>query len=179
MRERLFGQAAQGHSVRSSLGITRGASGHILAGMSMSEYGVDGWTEAVGNLHASMAHDAGDMRTAYEAVADLWSEYGYQDVPTEVIRMLVNAIEIGYIAALNDIRDGDLDDEMGQWRPELARAVAASTAARPHTRQPCRKSVSSVGPVHVHRPNGQVRPLRSLRRTDHGCPARWGWVVSG
>jgi hypothetical protein len=69
------------------------------------------------------------MRTAYEAVADLWSEYGYQDAPTEVIRMLVNAIEIGYMAALNDIRDGDLDDEIRQWRPGLARAVAASTAA--------------------------------------------------
>jgi hypothetical protein len=52
-------------------------------------------------------------------VANLWSEYGYQDAPIEVLRMLVNAIEIGYMAALNDIRDGDLDDEIRMWRPEL------------------------------------------------------------
>jgi hypothetical protein len=34
--------------------------------------------------------------------------------------MLVNAIEIGYMAALNDVRDGDLDDEIRMWRPDLA-----------------------------------------------------------
>ena len=34
--------------------------------------------------------------------------------------MLVNAIEIGYMAALNDIRSSDLDNEIRRWRPELA-----------------------------------------------------------
>jgi hypothetical protein len=87
--------------------------------MSISEYDVDSWAEAIANLHASTAHDPGDARAAYNAVANLWSEYGYQDAPTEVLRMLVNAIEIGYMAALNDIRDGDLDDEIRMWRPEL------------------------------------------------------------
>lgn len=88
--------------------------------MSFSEYDVTGWSEAIANLHATTAHDPGDARTAYEAVANLWSEYGYQDAPTEVLRMLVNAIEIGYMAALNDVRDGDLDDEIRMWRPQLA-----------------------------------------------------------
>ena len=88
--------------------------------MSVSEYDVDGWIEAIANLPASTAHDPGDARTAYEAVANLWSGYGYQDAPIEVLRMLVNAIEIGYMAALNDIRDGDLDNEIRMWRPELA-----------------------------------------------------------
>jgi len=91
----------------------------IPAVMSFSEYDVDQWAEAIANLHASTGHDPGDERRAY-AVANLWSGYGYQDAPTEVIRMLVNAIEIGYMAALNDVRDGDLDDEIRMWRPDLA-----------------------------------------------------------
>lgn len=88
----------------------------ILAGMSISKYDVNDWAEAIANLHASTAHDPGDMRTAYDAVAMLWSGYGYQDAPTEVIKMLVNAIEIGYMVALNDIRRGRLDNEIGRWR---------------------------------------------------------------
>lgn len=88
--------------------------------MSVSEYDVNDWTEAIANLHASTARDPGDERRAYDAVANLWSGYGYQDAPTEVLRMLVNAIEIGYMAALGDVRDGDLDDEIRMWRPDLA-----------------------------------------------------------
>jgi hypothetical protein len=88
--------------------------------MSISEYEVNDWAEAIASLHASTAHDPGDARRAYDAVANLWSGYGYQDAPTEVLRMLVNAIEIGYMAALNDVRDGDLDDEIRMWRPDLA-----------------------------------------------------------
>ena len=34
--------------------------------------------------------------------------------------MLVNAIEAGYMAALNDVRDGDLDDEIRMWRRDVA-----------------------------------------------------------
>lgn len=79
-----------------------------------------GWSEAVANLHANTAHDPGDERRAYEAMANVWSEYGYQDAPIEVLRMLVNATEVGYMAALNDLRRGDLDDEIMMWRPDLA-----------------------------------------------------------
>lgn len=88
--------------------------------MSFSEYDVDSWAEAVTNLHASIAHDPGDARRAYDAVANLWSGYGYQDAPAEVIGMLVSAIEIGYMVALEDVRDGDLDEEIRMWRPDLA-----------------------------------------------------------
>jgi hypothetical protein len=62
----------------------------------------------------------GDERRAYEAMANVWSAYGYQDAPIEVLRMLVNATEIGYMATLNDVRKGDLDDEIVMWRPDLA-----------------------------------------------------------
>lgn len=92
----------------------------ILAVMSYSEYDVDQWSEAIANLHANTEHDPGDGRQAYEAIANVWSAYGYQDAPTQVIKMLVNACEIGYMAALNDLRDGDLDAQIQMWRPDLA-----------------------------------------------------------
>lgn len=88
--------------------------------MSYSEYEVSQWAEAVINLHAGTAHDEGDGRRAYEALANVWSAYGYQDAPIEVLRMLVTATEIGYLAALSDVRNGDLDDEIRMWRPDLA-----------------------------------------------------------
>jgi hypothetical protein len=87
--------------------------------MSYEEHDVDSWAEAVANLHAGTAHDPGDARRAYEAMANVWSAYGFQDAPIEVLRMLVNASEVGYMAALNDIRDGDLDGEIEMWRPDL------------------------------------------------------------
>lgn len=88
--------------------------------MPYSEYEVSQWAEAVVNLHTGTAHDKGDERRAYEAMANVWSAYGYQDAPIEVLRMLATATEIGYLAALNDLRDGDLDDEIRTWRPDLA-----------------------------------------------------------
>lgn len=87
--------------------------------MSISEYEVTNCSEAVANLHAGTAHDPSDARRAYDAMANVWSAHGFQDAPIEVLRMLVNASEVGYMAALNDIRDGDLDNEIGMWRPDL------------------------------------------------------------
>ena len=88
--------------------------------MSYSEYDVSTWSEVVANLHAGTAHDPGDARRAYEAMAHVWSAYGFQDAPIEVLRMLVNASEVGYMAALNDVRRGDLDGEITLRRPDLA-----------------------------------------------------------
>ena len=78
------------------------------------------WARAIANLHASTAHNEGDERLAYRAVANLWSGGGHQDAPTEVLRMLLSAIEVGYMSALNDVRAGGLDEEIRMWRPELA-----------------------------------------------------------
>ena len=88
--------------------------------MSYSEYDVNQWSDAIASLHANTEHDPGDGRQAYEAIANIRSAYGYQDAPTEVIKMLVNACEVGYMAALNDLRDGDLDAQIQMWRPDLA-----------------------------------------------------------
>jgi hypothetical protein len=34
--------------------------------------------------------------------------------------MLVHAIEIGYATAVQDLRDGSFDEDIRQWRPDLA-----------------------------------------------------------
>ena len=81
-----------------------------------SEKDVDGWIDAINNLHDYTTRDPGDARAAGEAVANLWSGYGYQDAPIEVLRMFVKAIETGYAAALRDVRDGQYDDEIETWR---------------------------------------------------------------
>lgn len=84
--------------------------------MAVSEEDVSRWVEAIADLHASTARDPGDTRTAEEAVANLWSGYGYRDAPIAVLRMFVQAIEIGYMAALHDARDGGFDDEPDRGR---------------------------------------------------------------
>ena len=87
--------------------------------MSYSRVDVDGWADAVATLHAANARDAGDERAASEAMANLWSAFGYQGAPTDVLRMLVAATEVGYMTALRDVRDGDFDAEILEWRPDL------------------------------------------------------------
>lgn len=81
-----------------------------------SEDEINDWVQAISNLHASVATDPIDERAAREAAANLWSGFGYQDAPGDVLRMFVQAIEIGYITALRDVRDGEFDDELKVWR---------------------------------------------------------------
>ncbi|WBQ04451.1 hypothetical protein [Kribbella sp. CA-293567] len=91
--------------------------------MSFSEYDLESWTELVTTLHTVTVHDRSDERLAYEAMANVWSGSGYQsynNLPDAVLRMLIAATEIGYAAGLNDIRKGDLDAEILQWRPDIA-----------------------------------------------------------
>jgi hypothetical protein len=42
----------------------------------------------------------------------LCSALGFQDAPIEVLRMMSNAMEIGYASALADMRDGKYDGEI-------------------------------------------------------------------
>ncbi len=84
------------------------------------EYDIHSWAEAIANLHANTARNTDNARRAYEATSNMWSGHGYQDAPIEVQRILINAIEIGYMTALNHVRGGDLDNEIRIWRPMLA-----------------------------------------------------------
>jgi hypothetical protein len=57
-------------------------------------------------------HHPGDEREAAQAAANLWSGFGYLDAPTDVLRMFVQVIEVGYMTALNDVRDGNINVEL-------------------------------------------------------------------
>ncbi|WP_018784348.1 hypothetical protein [Micromonospora sp. CNB394] len=72
---------------------------------------VDEWVEMIARLHDNTATDLGDEREAERAVAMLWSGFGYLDAPLDVLRMFVQAIEVGYMAALADVRDGKVTVE--------------------------------------------------------------------
>ena len=73
---------------------------------------VDEWVEMIARLHDTVATDPGDEREAAQATANLWSAFGYLDAPTDVLRMFVQAIEVGYMTALNDVRDGNINVEL-------------------------------------------------------------------
>jgi hypothetical protein len=88
--------------------------------MPFTDSDVTEWSELTSNLYTSAAHDQHDEGLAREAMANLWSAFGSGDLPDHVLRMLIEATEIGYLTALNDLRDGALDSEILAWRPDLA-----------------------------------------------------------
>jgi hypothetical protein len=69
---------------------------------------IEEWAAAVADLYnnASGTHAGADERAASEAAANLWSEYGRLDAPTAMARLITQAIEVGYLTALHDIRHG-------------------------------------------------------------------------
>lgn len=86
---------------------------------------VDAWMEGVSNLYYGGVFDPGernDASLAERAVANLWSEFGFLNAPEEVRQMLKLAVEAGYIAALKDVREGNLDADIRMWRPDLSGA---------------------------------------------------------
>lgn len=52
--------------------------------------------------------DAADEHAAKEAVANTWSGYG-PDIPYDQAIAMCNALETGYLLALNDVRDRNVD----------------------------------------------------------------------
>jgi hypothetical protein len=80
---------------------------------------INDWVQAIATLHDTVATEPEDEAAAHEAAANLWSGFGYQDAPGDVLRMFSQAIEIGYLIALRDVRDGDFDDQITEWRPDL------------------------------------------------------------
>ncbi|WP_179202368.1 hypothetical protein [Streptomyces caniscabiei] len=40
--------------------------------------------------------------------------------PPELQQLITEAIEIGYATALQDVRDGDFDGAIREWRPGLS-----------------------------------------------------------
>jgi hypothetical protein len=66
----------------------------------------------IAQLHNTVAIDPGDEREAAQAAANLWSGFGDLDTPTDVLRMFVQAIEVGYMTALSNVRDGNVNVEL-------------------------------------------------------------------
>ena len=82
--------------------------------MPFTDSDVTEWSELTSNLYMATARDPHDEGLAQEAMANVWSAFGSGDLPDAVLRMLIEATEVGYLAALNDLRAGSLDGEVGQ-----------------------------------------------------------------
>lgn len=77
--------------------------------------------QAISDMHVATvpsehAHAVG------HAAAKLCSDAGHRLLyaPTELQQLITEAIEIGYATALQDVRDGDFDEAIREWRPSLA-----------------------------------------------------------
>ncbi|WP_161849113.1 hypothetical protein [Frankia sp. ACN1ag] len=53
--------------------------------------------------------DSPDERDASEAAANVLSEYGTPGMNTDVVTAIERAIEVGYVLALRDVRDGNVE----------------------------------------------------------------------
>jgi len=74
---------------------------------------IENVAQAISALHAETVRDP-DARRVGEAAANLCSGAGAELLyaPPEVQQLIANAIEIGYAAALQDLRDGALSEEL-------------------------------------------------------------------
>lgn len=76
------------------------------------------WAEDAGRLrHDILRIDPSDERSARDAIANFMSEYGFDVEPVE---MFGDLLELGYVLALRDVRDGKFDGELEEWgRPDV------------------------------------------------------------
>ncbi|MFG1840258.1 hypothetical protein ACGFH8_17635 [Micromonospora sp. NPDC049175] len=63
-------------------------------------------------MNAAPIRDSGDERETAQAAANLWSRFGYLDARADMLRMFVGALEVGYMTALSDVRDGNINVEL-------------------------------------------------------------------
>jgi hypothetical protein len=89
-------------------------------GKAVPQAEVDDWLDATERLYGGGNWDALDALAADRAVANLLSEFGYLNAPLEVLQMFKQAIEVGYMTALQDVRAGNFDGEIAMWRPDLS-----------------------------------------------------------
>lgn len=84
----------------------------------MSKYrdgDLDSWSYSVELLHGNSVASS-DVRKVSEAVASMLSAFGDLNAPDAIVSLITQAIESGYGAALRDLRDGEFDDEIVEWR---------------------------------------------------------------
>ncbi|MFZ3558473.1 hypothetical protein [Streptomyces sp. BH055] len=85
----------------------------------------EGAAQAISILHEETVSSS-FARRAENAAADLCSGAGPEllHIPTELHQLIDQALEIGYAAALKDVRAGKFDGDIPQWRPELVEGSA-------------------------------------------------------
>ncbi|MCX4675587.1 hypothetical protein OG413_09740 [Streptomyces sp. NBC_01433] len=92
----------------------------ILTAMaSPSQEEIGSAVRAVSDLHMATVHDE-HARATDHAAANLCSDAGLSVAPPWLHQLINEAIQIGYAAALRDVRDGDFDDDIREWRPYLS-----------------------------------------------------------
>ncbi|MGA4545779.1 hypothetical protein ACPA54_37905 [Uniformispora flossi] len=76
--------------------------------------------DAISIMHTGTV-EAEYAKAAHEAMASLCSGAGHALLyaPDEIRKLVEQAIEVGYAAALKDVAAGRFDDEVRQWRPGL------------------------------------------------------------
>ena len=101
----------------SQLSVDRAEVGpHTRVMKDVTQEDLETWIDSVSTLWGTSEDAGGDTRLAGEAMANVWSGFGYPDGPEDLMRMVMNATEIGYMIALRDLRAGDLDDEIRNSR---------------------------------------------------------------
>jgi hypothetical protein len=71
---------------------------------------IEEWADEVSRMYGNMVSDRADEQAAPEAAANLLSaDGGFLYAPTAMSRLVTMAIELGYCAALRDVREGEVD----------------------------------------------------------------------
>ena len=82
---------------------------------------LDECTRVIDSMWEMEVAGCGHERQADHAAGMLLSGSALQAVaPGEILDLVNRAIQIGYMAALKDVQSGMLDDDILQWRPDLA-----------------------------------------------------------
>ncbi|MFE1339808.1 hypothetical protein ACFW6K_19260 [Streptomyces sp. NPDC058733] len=76
--------------------------------------------QAISDMHVATVSGE-HARAAGHAAANLYSGAGHRLLyaPPELRQLITDAIEVGYAAALQDVRNGEFDSNILEWRPAL------------------------------------------------------------
>ena len=88
----------------------------------VSQKDVDDWVKVVGHMRHNAFHfDRADEVAAQSSLADvdLLDGCGCLIAPPPVQELFTQLMEIGYMMALRDVRDGGFDVELASWRPDI------------------------------------------------------------
>ena len=84
--------------------------------------GLEECARIIDSMWETEVASCGHERQADHAAGMLLSGSALQAVaPGEILDLVNRAIQIGYMAALRDVQSGMLDDDILQWRPDLAK----------------------------------------------------------